>query len=48
MGGGLSKFAPAYLPNRYQVLFHAIVSVLLGIPILTALRFSGVLIEWLR
>ena len=29
MGGGLSKFAPAYLRNRYKVLFYTILSVLL-------------------
>ena len=47
VGGGLSKFAPAYLRNRYGVLFYTILSVLVAIPILSALRFSGVLIEWL-
>ena len=47
MGGGLSKLAPAYLQNRYRVLFYAILSVLVAVPILSALRFSGVLIEWL-
>jgi hypothetical protein len=47
MGGGLSEFGPAYLRNRYRVLFYTVLSVLVGVPILSALRFSGVLIEWL-
>ena len=33
MGGGLSKFAPAYLRNRYRVLFYTTLSVLGAIPI---------------
>ena len=44
---GLREFAPAYLRNRYAILFYTILSVLVSIPILSALRFSGVLIEWL-
>jgi hypothetical protein len=47
MGGGPSEFGPAYLRNRYRVLFYTVLSVLVGVPILSALRFNGVLIEWL-
>jgi len=47
MSVDLSKFGPAYLRNRYKVLFYTVLSVLLGVPVLSALRFSGVLIEWL-
>lgn len=47
IGGGLSEFGPAYLRNRYRVLFYTVLAVLVGVPILSALRFSGVLIEWL-
>ena len=47
MGDGLSKFSSAYLRNRYRVLFYTVLFMLGAIPILSALRFSGVLIEWL-
>jgi Ion channel len=47
IGGGLSEFVSAYLRNRYKVMFYAILIVLIAIPILSALRFNGVLIEWL-
>ncbi|HUL17020.1 MAG TPA: potassium channel family protein [Terriglobales bacterium] len=47
ISGGLSKLGAAYLQNRYRVLFYTVLSMLVAIPILSALRFSGVLIEWL-
>ena len=47
IGRGVSMFVLGYLRNRYKVLFYAILFVLVAIPILSALRFSGVLIEWL-
>jgi len=45
MGGGLNEFGATYLRNRYKVLFYTVLSVLVAVPILSALRFSGVLIE---
>ena len=45
MSGGPSKFGPVYLRNRYRVLFYTVLFVLVGIPILSALRFNGILIE---
>jgi Ion channel len=46
MSNGLSKFASAYLRRRYRVLFYTLLFMLVAIPILSAMRFSGVLIEW--
>jgi hypothetical protein len=45
MSDGLRKFVSACLRHRYKVLFYTVLTVLVAIPILSALRFSGVLIE---
>ena len=47
MGDVLSKFGLAYLRHRYRILFYTVLFMLIAIPILSALRFSGALIEWL-
>jgi len=44
-GGGPKKFGPMFLRNRYRILFYTVLLTLGGVPVLSALRFSGMLIE---
>ena len=46
-GQGVSpnQFAASYLRNRYRIFFYTLLMTLLAIPILSAFKFSGILIE---
>jgi len=44
-GAGLHELAPKYLRNRYRILFYTVLLSLISAPILSALKFSGILIE---
>jgi Ion channel len=41
----LYGLAPTYLRNRYRILFYAVLLTLVSVPILSAFKFNGVLIE---
>ena len=42
--GGL-RFVHAYLHRRYKILFYTLLFTLMSAPILSALKFSGTLLE---
>ena len=44
-GASLHELAPKYLRNRYRILFYTVLLTLISAPILSALKFSGILIE---
>ena len=44
-GASLDGFVPTYLRNRYRVLFCTVLLTLVSAPILSAFKFSGILIE---
>jgi len=44
-GAGLHELAAKYLRNRHRILFYTVLLTLLSAPILSALKFSGILIE---
>ena len=44
-GASLHELAPAYLRNRYRILFCMVLLTLVAAPILSAFKFSGILIE---
>jgi Ion channel len=44
-GASLHELAPTYLRNRYRILFYTVLLTLVSAPILSALKFSGILIE---
>src|SRR5437879_12197202 len=44
-GAGLHELGPKYLRNRYRILFYTVLLTLISAPILSALKFSGILIE---
>jgi hypothetical protein len=44
-GASLYELAPTYLRNRYRILFYTVLLTLVSVPILSALKFSGILIE---
>ena len=44
-GASLHELAPTYLRNRYRILFYTVLLTLVSAPILSAFKFSGILIE---
>jgi hypothetical protein len=44
-GAGLNELAATYLRKRYKVLFYTVLVTLVSVPILSAFRFRGVVIE---
>ena len=44
-GAILYELAPTYLRNRYRILFYTVLLTLVSAPILSAFKFSGILIE---
>ena len=44
-GASLYELAPTYLRNRYRILFYTVLLTLVSVPILSAFKFSGILIE---
>src|SRR5215469_11267446 len=45
--GKLAALVRAYLLRRYAILFFALLFTFVFSPILSALKFSGVLVEWM-
>jgi voltage-gated potassium channel len=43
--GRRDDFVPSYLRNRYRILFYTVLLTLISIPILSAFKFRGILIE---
>ena len=44
-GASLHELAPKYLRNRHRILFYTLLLTLVSAPILSAFKFSGILIE---
>lgn len=44
-GGSLRALAPKYLRNRHRILFYSVLLTLVSAPILSALKFNGILLE---
>jgi len=45
LGASLNEFASTYLQNRYRILFYMVLLTLVSAPILSAFKFSGIVIE---
>jgi hypothetical protein len=45
LGASLTELGPTYLRNRYRILFYTVLLTLVSAPILSAFKFSGIVIE---